>query len=188
MPAAPFASNVSAASAELADLIRNCGFSPIGHFDPAGLVARTEVREMCSADSCSAFGKSWLCPPACGSLESYQKLFGRYRAGYLFQTIIKMEDPFDYYAIERGTAEHKRRFNALAERVVDSERDILLLSAGTCTLCEACAYPDAPCRFPDKAFPSMEATGLLVSDVCKMSGIPYYHGTGTIAFCSCALE
>jgi hypothetical protein len=34
----------------------------------------------------------------------------------------------------------------------------------------------------------MEAAGLLVSDVCKMSGIPYYHGPGTIAFCSCALE
>jgi hypothetical protein len=38
------------------------------------------------------------------------------------------------------------------------------------------------------AFPSMEATGLIVYDVCGLTDLPYYHGPNTIAFCSCALE
>jgi predicted metal-binding protein len=169
-------------------LIRESGFASVGRFDPAALNARQEVRDMCAADKCQAFGKSWSCPPACGSLEEHQALFKRYRSGYVFQTIAHMEDAFDYEAIERASAEHGRRFNDLVDRVSAASEDILLLGAGSCTLCETCTYPDEPCRFPHKVFPSMEASGLLVSDVCELAAIPYNHGPNTIAFCSCALE
>jgi predicted metal-binding protein len=173
---------------ELTDLIKASGFADIAHFDPSKLVARPEVREMCAANKCNAFDKSWSCPPACGSLESYQEMFTHYRTGYLFQTVTTMEDPFDYASIERGSAKHKQRFNELAKRVSLSKKDILLLGAGACTLCESCTYPDAPCRYPERAFPSMEATGLVVYDVCALTDMPCYHGPNTIAFCSCALE
>ncbi|MDR1185028.1 MAG: DUF2284 domain-containing protein [Coriobacteriales bacterium] len=173
---------------KLTELIKASGFGDIACFDPSQLVARPEVREMCAADKCNAFGKSWSCPPACGSLESYQEMFARYRMGYLFQTVTVMEDPFDYASIERGSAEHKRRFDDLAKRVSLSKRDILLLGAGTCTLCETCTYPSAPCRYPERAFPSMEAAGLVVYDVCALTDMPCHHGPNTIAFCSCALE
>ncbi len=65
--------------------------------------------------------------------------------------------------------------------------DALPLSVGTCTLCPSCSCPDAPCRYPERAFNSMEAAGLLVSDVCSAARIPYYHGKGTIAYVSCVL-
>jgi predicted metal-binding protein len=175
-------------SAELIGLIKESGFFAVGRFDPADLVVRSEVRDMCAADRCHAFEKSWLCPPACGSLEDYRELFENYHVGYLFQTVAKMEDAFDYPGIEKGSKEHARRLNDLADRVSRSKRDILLLGAGACTLCETCTYPDAPCRHPQKAFPSMEATGLIVYDVCALTDLPYYHGPLTIAFCSCALE
>jgi predicted metal-binding protein len=179
-------------STELIDLIKMSGFSTVGHFDPAQLVVHPEVRAMCAADRCHAFGKSWSCPPACGSIEEYQALFKRYHTGYLFQTIATMEDSFDYDGIERGSNEHARRLNDLANRAhrvkASLNRDILILGAGSCTLCEVCTYPDAPCRYPQKVFPSMEATGLIVNDVCELSAVPYYHGPHTIAFCSCALE
>jgi predicted metal-binding protein len=175
-------------STELKELIKASGFSEIGSFDPDVLVVRPEVRDMCVADRCHAFGKSWSCPPACGSIEKYRELFRRYHKGYLFQTIATMEDAFDYEGIEQGSKEHKRRFNDLVERVSHTQRDILLLGSGACSLCEQCTYPDAPCRHPDKVFPSMEATGLVVYDVCALTDIPYYHGPNTIAFCGCALE
>ena len=34
---------------------------------------------------------------------------------------------------------------------------------------------------------SMEAYGLLVSDVCRRSGLGYYYGTGTMTYTSCVL-
>jgi predicted metal-binding protein len=175
-------------SEDLTEFIAKSGFSIIGRFDPTLLEVRQEVRDMCAVDKCHAYGRSWSCPPACGELEEYQKLFRRYQTGYLFQTVAEMEDAFDYEGIERGSGEHKQRFNNLADRVAETGRDILLLGGGTCTLCETCTYPDAPCRFPKKAFTSMEATGLVVYDVCKLADIPYYHGENTVAFCSCALE
>ncbi|MDR1183914.1 MAG: DUF2284 domain-containing protein [Coriobacteriales bacterium] len=175
-------------SEELTKLIAESGFPIIGHFDPALLEVRQEVRDMCAADKCHAFGKSWSCPPACGSIEKYQVLFQRYHTGYLFQTVAEMEDAFDYEGIEKGGEEHKHCFNDLAGRIAETGRDILLLGAGTCTLCETCTYPDAPCRFPEKAFTSMEASGLVVYDVCKLADVPYYHGKNTIAFCGCVLE
>ena len=62
-----------------------------------------------------------------------------------------------------------------------------LLSLIGCGICEKCTYPDAPCRFPDRAFPSMEACGLVVNDVCKASGIPYNYGPRTMTFTGCVL-
>ena len=53
--------------------------------------------------------------------------------------------------------------------------------------CAKCTYPDQPCRFPDKAFTSMEAYGLLVTDVCKSADTPYYYGRNTVTFTSCVL-
>lgn len=55
------------------------------------------------------------------------------------------------------------------------------------TICSQCTYPDSPSRFPDKAIPSMEAYGLLVSKVCEKSGLPYYYGPKTLTYTSCVL-
>jgi predicted metal-binding protein len=173
--------------AQVLELIQDSGFSAVGRFDVAGLELRTEVRDMCAADKCHAYGKSWMCPPACGSLEHYQQLFGRYQAGYLFQTVAEMEDAFDYLAIDGASKLHAQRLSKLSQLLAGYGDDALLLGAGACTICESCSYPDEPCRFPEQAFVSMEATGLLVYDVCKLTELPYYHGPNTVAFCSCVL-
>ena len=45
------------------------GFSSAGPLNLEALVLMPEVRDMCSADRCHNYGKSWCCPPACGTLE-----------------------------------------------------------------------------------------------------------------------
>ena len=62
----------------------------------------------------------------------------------------------------------------------------LVLGAGGCRICPQCAYPD-PCRFPDKAMSSMEASGLFVTRVFKDNGVPYYYGPKTITYTACVL-
>jgi predicted metal-binding protein len=145
---------------------------------------------MCATGSCTSYGKSWSCPPACGSIEHYAELFSHYRFGFVFQTVGRMEDEYDFEGIAATDALHKQRFQSLSDKVADRvtrHDDILLLGAGTCKLCETCSYPDKPCRFPHRMHPSMEAAGLLVSAVCTLAGLPYYHGKNTISFISCLL-
>ncbi|MDR2197784.1 MAG: DUF2284 domain-containing protein [Coriobacteriales bacterium] len=171
----------------LKKLIEKSGFESIGAFKAAELKVEPEVRAMCAVNTCQAYGKNWACPPACGSLEEYEERFSHYLDGYVFQTIAQMEDAFDFEAIEAAGAEHKRRFHLLVDETRDFGSATLLLGAGHCSICPECSCPDAPCRFPDKVYPSMEAAGLLVSAVCNLADVPYYHGPGTVAFCSAAL-
>ena len=81
----------------------------------------------------------------------------------------------------------KERFRAFVDRVREEYPNCLLMSSGACSVCPACTYPDAPCRFPHLAIPSMEAYGLVVSQVCQDSGLPYYYGPRTITYTACVL-
>jgi predicted metal-binding protein len=165
----------------------DAGFSQAGELNVKALVFMPEVRDMCGADRCNKYNKNWRCPPACGSIEEAAARASRYTFGILVQTIGKMEDSFDYETIESTSEKHKQNFAALIKSLKKRYPDILPMGAGTCTLCETCSYPDAPCRHPDESISSMEAYGLWVSRVCKLSGIPYNNGPQTITFTSCYL-
>lgn len=168
-------------------LALDLGFEAATELNAESLRAMPEVRAMCASDRCSVFGTRWACPPGCGSLENCRKRMESYATGVLVQTVGKIEDSFDAEGIAEANRIHGKRFRLLTRMVRAAQPDCLPLSAGTCTRCEVCTYPDKPCRFPKKMFSSMEAYGLLVSDVCKESGMPYYRGPGTITFTSCIL-
>ena len=86
------------------------------------------------------------------------------------------------------------KFIYLMDAYEDLEKDLrkfypnmLPMGAGCCTKCKTCTYPEAPCRFPDQAFSSMEAYGMLVMQVCQANHLDYYYGPGKIAYASCYL-
>ncbi len=163
------------------------GFSGAAKLDVATLALRQEVRDMCGADKCRQYGKSWMCPPGCGSLEDNAEQLKKYSVGLLVQTVGQLEDDFDYESMEEAGALQKKRFALFARELKQEYPELLALSSGACDLCEKCTYPDAPCRRPGEAAPSMEAFGLVVSDVCTSNGLPYYYGPRTIAYTSCYL-
>ena len=171
----------------LIDQALETGFSQAGELNVAALEFMPEVRDMCSADRCHQYGKNWRCPPGCGSIEDAAKRAALYSRGVLVQTIGKMEDDFDYETIQATSQKHKENFAALVQKLRKKYPDLLPMGAGTCTLCEKCSYPGAPCRFPDKSISSMEAYGLWVSRVCELSGVPYNNGKQTITYTSCYL-
>jgi predicted metal-binding protein len=168
-------------------VVEELGFDNSAVFSTADLVARPEVRDMCAADKCRSYDANWSCPPACGSIEEFQELYRHYTQGLIFQTIVQMEDSFDYESIKEGSKRHKQRFAALIDEVSRRRMDVALLGAGSCNLCPQCSYPDSPCRQPERMRPSMEATGLVVNEVCVAAGIPYNYGADTLAYSSCAL-
>lgn len=169
---------------ELAELV---GFSHWGELNVASLDFRAEVRDMCAADKCGKYGKSWSCPPYCGTLEEIAARASKYNCGVLLQTTGNMEDDFDYECIKETGALHKAHFADFLNWLKSLYPDNMPMDAGTCNVCKECTCPDAPCRFPDKAVSSMEACGLVVSDVCSASGVSYYYGEKTITYTSCVL-
>ncbi len=141
-----------------------------------------EVRDMCASGKCQIYGKCWTCPPACGTIEECSERMHKYDWGILLQTTAELEDSMDYEGMMEGEQKQKENCFKFAEMLSERYEHILPLSSGGCRLCKQCTYPDAPCRFPKKALSSMEAYGLLVSDVCKDNDLPYYYGRDTVTY------
>lgn len=172
---------------ELLQSALDCGFDHVQELNTQALEFMPEVRDMCAAGRCQKYGKSWTCPPGCGTLEESAAQAARYRRGVLLQSTAQLEDDFDIESMMDTERAQKERFDAFVDKVRMAYPNCLPMATGGCTLCPECTYPDAPCRFPDKAIPSMEAYGLLVSKVCEQSGLPYYYGPRTITYTSCVL-
>ena len=172
---------------ELFTLSRELGFTAAAPVNMSARPPLEEVRAMCEADRCGRYGRSWACPPGCGTLEHTRARIEMYSEGILVQSTAELADEFDYQGIMRLTEEHKRRFADFARQARLVYPDCLPLTAGTCTLCRTCTYPDRPCRYPNRRLSSMEAYGLFVSDVCTKSGLSYNYGPRTLTFTSCVL-
>ena len=171
----------------LTGLAREAGFTNAGPLDAGTIELKDEVRAMCGANSCGAYGKNWRCPPACGELDALRAQVGGYKQGILVQTVGDVEDSLDFEGMMEAEAAHKEHFTALHEKLLEQWPGLLALGAGTCTRCKQCTYPDAPCRFPDKRVSSMEAYGMLVLETCQKNGMGYYYGPQKIAYTSCFL-
>lgn len=95
---------------ELFTLSRELGFTAAAPVNMSALTPLEEVRAMCEADRCGRYGRSWACPPGCGTLEHARARIERYSEGILVQSTAELEDEFDYEGITKLTEEHKRRF------------------------------------------------------------------------------
>ncbi len=162
-------------------------------FDHAGIICADilefmpEVREMCAADKCRSYDRNWSCPPGCGTLEELEQRAKGYIRGILLQSTGDLEDDFDFESMAATEKRHKNQFFAFVRQIQDEFPGCFPMGSGACTLCPVCTYPDAPCRHPELVYPSMEACGLMVSQVCRDGGIGYYYGRGTITYTAMVL-
>lgn len=163
------------------------GFDAAGPLDCSTIVLRPEVRAACRTNKCGRYDKSWSCPPGCGSLDECTVLVRRYTTGLIVQTVGQLEDEFDGEGMMAAEQRHSQSFRRLSRELRRDYPDMLLMGTGSCSTCDACSYPNAPCRDPHGASSPMEAFGMMVSDVCRANGMKYYHGKGTITFTACYL-
>jgi predicted metal-binding protein len=173
--------------AKLTELALECGFTNAVAVDPSGIKVYREVRDACTEDKCKAYAKNWACPPGCGALEDCQERIHGYKSGIIMQTTGVLDDELDWDGMTRIGIEHSGHIAAFSGAARLEYPYSLVLGAGACRICETCTYPSAPCRFPQKMTCSMEAYGMLVSEVCTKSGIPYHYGKGTLTYVACFL-
>jgi predicted metal-binding protein len=172
------------------ELIRkalDAGFDAAGPLDCSTIILRPEVRQACEINKCGRYGQSWSCPPGCGSLDECADRIRRYARGLIVQTVGKLEDEFDGEGMMEAERRHAQSFRALSRELRKQYPGMLSIGTGSCSICDTCTYPDAPCRDPLGASSPMEAYGMMVRDVCKANGMDYYHGKGTITFTGCFL-
>ncbi len=140
------------------------------------------VVEACRANRCGMYGKKWTCPPGVGELSDLEKKIKSYRHAVVFSCKYDLEDSFDY----KGMIEGNKKADAVLDDILKKLRadgvPFFALGCEVCNLCEKCTYPDAPCRYPDKAIPSVEACGINVVELSKNIGIKYNNGANTVTY------
>ena len=149
--------------------------------DTAVIPFSPAVREACERNVCGRYGKSWMCPPGVGALEAMEEKVKAYPRAAVCTCKFDLEDSFDFEGMQEGQRQAKQVFKAVAEELRGSGERFLMLGCGGCDLCESCAYPD-PCRFPDRAAPSMEACGINVMQLAKQIGVRYNNGPNTVTY------
>lgn len=141
-------------------------------------------RDICASNSCGMYGKCYMCPPDVGDIDVLMAQVGDYDYALVYQTVTELEDSFDF----EGMIEAKKKSYPLAQSLRKTFDDakfakVLHLGAGGCGVCKTCAKQTGePCRFPDKALPSLEAYGVNVSELAKSAGMKYINGQNTVTY------
>lgn len=145
-----------------------------------------QVRYICETE-CPQYGHSWSCPPAVGTVAECKERCGKYTGGFVFTTIAEVEDIANMKATLATRMEHERITRQIRDLFQLQCREIQVLSTESCAICETCAYPDSPCRFPDKMFPCIESYGILVTDLAEKYGITFMNGANIVTWFSLIL-
>ena len=145
------------------------------------------VVEACARNACGMYGKRWTCPPGVGTPEELERRVRAYPLAAVLTCKYDIEDSFDFEGMMKGQRDARRVFAEVAEKMRAAGEAFLMLGNEGCDRCESCTYPDAPCRFPDKAMPSVEACGINVMQLAKEIGVRYNNGPNTVTYFSMIL-
>ena len=161
------------------------GFANAALVDTADVTFIPAFRPLCQENLCGKYGVNYACPPDCGTVEEMRRKLQSWPRALVMQTMWDIDDAMD----ERQTKPAKGQHNRLTRQLIDwAGAPGLMVGASGCSLCSPCAITQGePCRFPERACPSMEGYGLLVNDACGAAGVPYYHGSNTLAYTACYL-
>jgi len=142
-----------------------------------------ELLKACESNACGNYNKCWTCPPAIGPIEEQEKKIRSFSSAFVFTTKADLEDSFDY----EGMMKAKERHDSLGAQMHEKfGKTNPVYGAGGCVVCKTCAYPQ-PCRFPEKAYSSLEAAGINVTELSRAAGLRYNNGENTITYFSMIL-
>ena len=118
-------------------------------FETSDLLFSDRVRHICRTE-CPQYGKSWACPPGVGTLEACRERCLRYPHALLITTMAETCDIADIAATLATRAPHEEVTHQVNALVRAQGAETYVLSTESCAICPQCAYPDAPCRHPDR--------------------------------------
>jgi len=170
---------------QLKPIMRNHGINEYKAIDVSMIDTKQEIRDLCNKKSCKHYGYNYMCPPAVKDIESWQTKISSYENGIILTKAYSIKNCFDLKGMFAGIKGFRETLGRINETLKSqySDMDFLCLGAGPCHICKTCTIVEnKPCRFPDKALPSIEACGINVMSLSKQAGVKYNNGKNTVTF------
>ena len=160
-------------------------FHEFKEFDINMITIDQAVRDLCKQNTCGQYKRNHMCPPAIKGIEEWKEEICSYTHAVLVSKVYPTQGGYDFKAWFEGIIDFQKILAELKEDVETQfpEKRFLFLGAGACFMCEKCTHMEGkPCRFPHKAFPSLEACGIDVVRLSRDAGVRYNNGKNTITF------
>lgn len=135
-------------------------------FSPEDIAFSQRVRWICQHE-CQRYNTTWACPPAVGTVEECREKCLSYKECFLFSTIALVSDVVNMEETLATRGEHEAVTASIEKFIRSQGGDCMALSTESCDICEHCAYPEAPCRFPERMHPCLESHGIIVSELAE---------------------
>jgi predicted metal-binding protein len=148
---------------DIPEIAARLGLTACLAFDPAVLAPSETVRGYCRANRCGTYGRNYMCPPYCGTLEKIAGKLADYTGAWLLQYSVPLDVKHDRPGVEAAKLDFHRKLLAL-EKEFPPESRVWGLIGGSCGLCESCnVLRGRPCARPGEARSSLEAIGISVA-------------------------
>ena len=151
------------------------------------LVLQEDLHDYCKRNSCGRYGTNYTCPPSIGKAEDLIAKLKTFDRAVFMQNIYPLEDSFDFEGMMHGNQLHNAMTLKIAVQVYSElgREKTLVLAAGGCSICKTCGViTNEPCRDSQNAISSLEAYGINVSQIGKVSGLKYINGVNTVTYFS----
>lgn len=140
------------------------------------LVFTERVRHVCEAE-CPMYNTSWACPPAVGTVEECRQRCLAFPSVLVISTITEVNDIASIEETLACRAPHEAITHQVADLVRDwSGHEVMALSTESCAVCKKCAWPDAPCRHPERMYPCVESYGILATALADRLDMSFFNG------------
>jgi predicted metal-binding protein len=156
---------------DISETAARLGLTTCLALDPAFLEPSAAVRTFCRANKCGTYGRNYMCPPYCGTLEKLAGKLREYTGGYLLQYSVPLDVKHDREGLERSKLAFHRLVLALEKEFPRESRPWGLIG-GSCGLCESCnVLRGKPCAHPGEARSSLEAVSIDVAALLEHAGL-----------------
>jgi predicted metal-binding protein len=134
---------------------------------------------------CVNYNTRWNCPPAIDPPGVQQKKIKSWQWAFVFSTKHDLTGPFDFEGMFfKALGAHRNLTIEMHEKFGKINP---VFGAGSCYLCKQCAWPNEPCRFPEKCVSSIEAAGIDVTALSRCANLSYNNGDRTVTYFSMVL-
>ena len=141
------------------------------------------IRYICEHE-CPMYAKSWACPPGTGTVDQCMAKCFAYKDAVMIATITEVSDIANIEETLATRPGHEEITAMAAGFVREQSDDVYVLSSEACSICEKCAYPDEPCRHPEKMNPCVESHGIILSEIAEKYGVDFQYGSNVVTWFS----
>lgn len=143
--------------------LRDSGISEFAFIRREDMLYSQRLRDYCEW-LCPGFNHRWGCPPHVGSIDDNIRKCRRFPYALMLSAYVQL-DPAEIATCGEPVFMLSRRklnplFQRLGRRLAEVTGGPVLILHSYCNNCLPCAFPDAPCRHPDRSVPSLESHGI----------------------------